>query len=540
MSGGVAFGFTSFSTFELDFGTWALTGVNNMASGQSLWDMAASLTNSGTLTSQNGTIRVGGQVSNTGTIALASTGSTTDLRILPTGVALSGGGKILLTGAKDRILGFSGGSTLTNVDNTIAGTAIFGAANLLTLVNETKGTIDATGGIMTFSTTGETVTNAGLIESTTKGLLSISSTTINQSGGGTISAAGGLINLTGADIIGGTIASTTGGAVRVLTGANMLDGTTSTVNLTGILQVFSGDTLTVVGTINNTGKLNLYGGKVVVGAAGATLLGNGQINFSNSAANAITATVAGATLFNAGNVTFGAGTIGGGTLALNNETAGVISNGLSVALTINTGTNTVINAGTIVASAPGGGIIVQSAVTNTGKLLASGGGTLTVNGAITGGGTGQINNGTLIIAQAFAENVVFVGKGVLELEDSVAYTGKVVGLSNTGTNSLDLTDIAFTSGVTKATYSGTTASGTLTVTDGTHTARIQLIGNYTTLGAFVLSGDGHGGTSIVDPTSSTPAALTQAMASFQIGTAASPAGPSPGAATSVPMIASHG
>ena len=110
--------------------------------------------------------------------------------------------------------------------------------------------------------------------------------------------------------------------------------------------------------------------------------------------------------------------------------------------------------------------------------------------------------------------MVFLGKGVLELEDSVAYTGKVVGLSNTGTNSLDLRDITFTSGVTKATYSGTTASGTLTVTDGTHTAHIQLIGNYTTAGAFVLSSDTFGGTSIVDPQHSTPAALTQAMAGF--------------------------
>jgi hypothetical protein len=84
---------------------------------------------------------------------------------------------------------------------------------------------------------------------------------------------------------------------------------------------------------------------------------------------------------------------------------------------------------------------------------------------------------------------------------------------------LDLADIGFTSGVTKATYKGTTASGTLTVTDGTHTARIILIGNYTA-STFTASSDGHGGTDVVDPPAAsvgrTPPAqpLVAAMASF--------------------------
>ena len=55
------------------------------------------------------------------------------------------------------------------------------------------------------------------------------------------------------------------------------------------------------------------------------------------------------------------------------------------------------------------------------------------------------------------------------------------------------------SGSTKATYSGTTSSGTLTVTDGTHTAHIKLTGDYTA-STFVAAGDGHGGTLIHDPT----------------------------------------
>ena len=47
-------------------------------------------------------------------------------------------------------------------------------------------------------------------------------------------------------------------------------------------------------------------------------------------------------------------------------------------------------------------------------------------------------------------------------------------------------------------YSGNNSPGTLTVSDGTHTANIALDGNYS-LANFTAYSDGHGGTSIVDP-----------------------------------------
>ena len=59
------------------------------------------------------------------------------------------------------------------------------------------------------------------------------------------------------------------------------------------------------------------------------------------------------------------------------------------------------------------------------------------------------------------------------------------------------------------------------MSDGTHTANIALLGNYT-LAEFTASSDGHGGTSIVDPptsgntapTSSLDALLNQRLALF--------------------------
>ena len=45
--------------------------------------------------------------------------------------------------------------------------------------------------------------------------------------------------------------------------------------------------------------------------------------------------------------------------------------------------------------------------------------------------------------------------------------------------------------------SGTASGGVLTVTDGTHTAQIKLIGDYFS-STFVAASDGHGGTIVID------------------------------------------
>jgi hypothetical protein len=163
------------------------------------------------------------------------------------------------------------------------------------------------------------------------------------------------------------------------------------------------------------------------------------------------------------------------------------------------GANTLTNAGLIETTSSAGATIIGPVV-NTGKLYAEDG-VLTLDGAVTGTGIGDIKSGTLFAASGFSEKVTFLAgaTGTLELADAVAYTGKVTGFSTTGKTTLDLTDITFTSGTTKATYSGTTASGVLTVTDGTHTAKITLVGDYTG-STFTVSSDGHGGTKVVDPT----------------------------------------
>ena len=150
----------------------------------------------------------------------------------------------------------------------------------------------------------------------------------------------------------------------------------------------------------------------------------------------------------------------------------------------------ITNAG-LIESTGAGGLIVNSAVTNTGTLAVNAG-TLTVEGAVTGAGSVTIAGGTGDFTSTFFERVAFTGaSGTLELAHSQTYTGAISGFSTTGTTSLDLGDISFVSGTSKASYSGTTSSGTLTVTDGSHTAKITLEGDYLT-STFSVSSDGHG------------------------------------------------
>ena len=170
-------------------------------------------------------------------------------------------------------------------------------------------------------------------------------------------------------------------------------------------------------------------------------------------------------------------------------------------LTLGRSKTTVTNAGLI--EADGGSLTIKGAVNNTG-VLAAGGGTLTVNGAVTGRARRRSTAGRSIWPPASPRTSPSSGTtGVLELAQSQTYTKTITGFSKTGGTFLDLDDIAFV-GAGEATYSGTKTGGVLTVTDGTHTAHINLKGDYRT-STFVAASDGHGGTIVHDPAS--PAAL---------------------------------
>ena len=169
----------------------------------------------------------------------------------------------------------------------------------------------------------------------------------------------------------------------------------------------------------------------------------------------------------------------------------------------------------------GGKVIGNGAFSNNGVIRVDTG-LAEVTGALSGGGSAVIAGGTLEFDSSFTQNVNFSGaSGVLQLARSQNYTGSISGFSHTGSTSLDLRDIGFISGKTKASLveNGAKTSGLLTVTDGTHIAKIKLNGDYTGV-TFSVSNDGHSGTTVVDMTKTmSPAvpSLVVAMAGFSVG-----------------------
>jgi hypothetical protein len=306
------------------------------------------------------------------------------------------------------------------------------------------------------------------------------------------------------------------GSIVVGKGSFLDSGGGGSGNLTntGTIVAKNGGNLRLNNVINNSGMIEVES-KSLLTASGfsAAYTGGGTIDL-------VKASIQGGDgkkntlgyLTNVDNLIEGSGVIGGTShgghngrrLSFTNEAAGVVDANATSALILETGEQTITNAGLIEATS-GGVCIIKSAVSNTGMLEANGG-TLKLDGAVTGSGTVAVAAGSVVITNIHArEAVTFTGQGgTLELDQSQTYSGDVAGFSMTGQTTLDLRDIGFVS-PNEATFSGTAKSGVLTVTDGTHTARIHLVGDYTG-STFVASGDGNGGVDIVDPSAQAPSA----------------------------------
>jgi hypothetical protein len=444
---------------------------------------------------------IGGMFDNSGSVVLDDSTYFQDNCNLgiESNTTLTGGGTITLddTPGND-IFGF--GVTLTNVNNTIAGDGAIGFSGTLTLINESRGVINATGGNLEF------------------GVSDVHSTLVNN---GVLEDTGGELTISDADVTGhGEVSGTAGGGV-FLNGCTMTGQTLSTSS-GGAIAIYDG-TVSVEGSISNGGALLIDASGVLSLHNSLTLAGGGVVFLDFSTA-LVTATHSGTVFTNLDNTIYGTGSIGDGKLTFVNEAAGVVAadsegSAYGERIIIDTGRNTVVNAGLFEANS-GAILTLKSALDNTGTLTANGG-KLTAQRAVTGSGQATITGGILNFKSSFNEAVTFTnGRGVLKLAQSQSYTAAITGFSADGGTSLDLGDIAFVN-ADEATFSGTASAGVLTVTDGVHTAHIDLIGDY--LGAtFTASSNVLGGTTVVANTgaaSAPPHAFIAAMA----GLAASPA-----------------
>ena len=255
--------------------------------------------------------------------------------------------------------------------------------------------------------------------------------------------------------------------------------------------------LPLAGTVNNSGTIELTssGGqtRLQVLANGLTLKGGGQVEFSDSNGNIIAGTMPGATLTNVDNSISGAGQLGEGQLTLHNSGT-IIASGRN-ALTIDTGANVVINSGTLGATGSGG-LVIYSDITNSGLLWVNSS-SITIDGNVSGTGSALMDGvATFEMGGVFGENIT-LGAGAratLKIYHAADFSGTVAGLD--GDDVLDLADLAF-DGNTTLGYTANTNNkgGTLTASDGTHTASIDLLGQYMT-SSFAMSADGVGGTLI--------------------------------------------
>ncbi len=211
----------------------------------------------------------------------------------------------------------------------------------------------------------------------------------------------------------------------------------------------------------------------------------------------------------------------GGTLTLAGTGSAASPTGV---LTITAGTFT-LNGGALKAGAvtlgSGGKLLVTrgsntlaAAISGSGGIEVENNASLVISGTVTGTGALTLANGAnLELAGADSENVTFLAgaTGTLKLDHTSSFSGTVAGL--TTRDKLDLTDLAWKSGHMTASFSGTSSGGTLTVSNGSQTDKIQLSGNYLKSG-WSLSRDSNGNTIVVDPPLTAPASPANAALSL--------------------------
>jgi autotransporter passenger strand-loop-strand repeat protein len=419
---------------------------------------------------------------------------------------------------------FSGGTASGEIDSGLV--AVFGVAS---------GTTVDSGGVEILASGGSTtatVVNSGGVE--------------EVAGGGT--ATGLVVNNGGIDVvIGGTEIGTTvntGGLDLVGSGgvANRTSATTGGVLLVAAGGTASGAIITSSGVdyVDGTGATgsgaSVNGGGLEVvfngGVANGTLLGGGGIDLveGGGVANRVSAT-SGLLLVASGGTVSGA-TITSGSVDLVDGagatgSAAVIVGAVEEVVSGGTATGTILGSGGVEIVGTGGaahGLIVGSGGidlvvsggTQTGTVVSSGGVDFVVSGTASGaivvsGGfevvsAGSVDSGVTISGGVFdvasggsigSGPVTFASGGMLVLDASQTFDGLVAGFR--ASDYLDLKDIGFGPGASLSfTEAGSNQSGTLTVTDSTHTAHIELLGNYAAA-SFISASDGGAGTLIADP-----------------------------------------
>jgi autotransporter passenger strand-loop-strand repeat protein len=292
----------------------------------------------------------------------------------------------------------------------------------------------------------------------------------------------------------------------------MYGATTSiTVGSGGIEAVNSG-------TVDSAATITLGGDQVVRATAtaiSATVATSGRQDVLGSASATLVSGLNGRDVVSSGGHVTGGRVFSGGIeqVLSGGTTTGTFVSGVGGAFATE-----LLNAGGVASntSVGSGGRILVSGGTTSNAVISSGGSELVFSGGTASsttvsGGTETVSSGGVLAGATISggglveikasgsagSSTITISSGTLKLDDSQHFSGSIAGLA-TAAQVVDLADINFATLQTVA-YSGSTASGTLTVSDGSsHVAQLHLIGNYLAA-TFTSASDGAGGTLLTDP-----------------------------------------
>jgi hypothetical protein len=411
-------------------------------------------------------LTVNGNISNAGQITLY--GQAANLVIGGSTVTLSGGGTVNLRGS-GFILAGPMGMTLINQNNTIQGIGnielnLINAGTINANLNSVNGTLTISPG------PGAMVTNTGMIEATNGGILELFGNFTNT--GGTISAGAGSTVEFGnnVSITGGTLSTTGNGVIDTVTfSKNSLNSLTNS----GTLVVNDNSTLSLSGTINNTGTISLasIGNSTFLTISGsATLTGAGSVTLGVGP-NFIQGASTGNEVLTNQQTIQGAGFVGNGFLVLKNQGT-IVANVPSETLTINASSGGVTNTGTLEATNSGILLLIGNYANTGGTILADAnpnrGAVVYLNGATITGGTLSTNRGGVIETLSGGSGATLSGltnSGTFDVSDGTTLTlaGTITNAGQINENSTGSnTFIDINGNVTLA------GKGTLTMGKGSH------------------------------------------------------------------------
>jgi major membrane immunogen (membrane-anchored lipoprotein) len=316
-----------------------------------------------------------GNISNSGSILLSATAFDDTTLRLDGDVTLQGAGTVTMSNTlllRNRIFGTASTDRLTHAaGHTIQGSGEIGH-NQMKLTNQGLIVANQSAGITIDPTDGaDGVINTGTLRASNGGKLTLHNGNFTNTGATIEALDGSEVQLSGGNIVGGTLSTSGSGVIRNVFGGATLQNLT----LSGLFAHDNSTTITLQGTFTNNGTYQMnstpFDDTVLSINGDVTLQGSGTVTMSNTLRNKIFGTASTDRLTHAaGHTIQGAGQIGiNNLMKLTNHGLIVANETAGITVDPTDGADGVINTGTLRAS--NGGILTlqNGSFTNTGATI---------------------------------------------------------------------------------------------------------------------------------------------------------------------------